>query len=282
MKSKVQPKVALLMLTYNHSDCLSKSINDILSQTYQNFTLQIVDDFSEDNSFEIAKAFEILDSRVRVMKNTRNLGMFENFEINLKELFNESKFDFFGWLGPDDEWSDTWIETLVQLEAPKIMTGVRQSFVIYNYQSGPEIREYSDLPSTNLSFEDSKVLRKGYGELIHGLWDRRTVELIIQDSKLVPFKFLLKLENLFISLLIEKRGFTMVKKPLHSKNKAAGSKYRYKQNYFFQNPQRIFLVAIMALPGIFRLIKGKKKNQLFILGALLIDLRGALPWKVKT
>jgi GT2 family glycosyltransferase len=281
VERKVQPKIALLMLTYNHSDCLSKSINDILSQTYKNFTLQIVDDFSEDHSFEIAKAFEILDSRVRVIKNTRNLGMFENFEMNLKGLFNESKFDFFGWLGPDDEWSDTWLENLIQMEAPKDMTGVRQSFVIYDYQSGREIREYSDLPSTNLTFKDSKVLRKGYGELIHGLWDRRTVELIIQDSQLVPFRYLLKLENLFISLLIEKRGFTMVRKPLHTKHKASGSKNRYKQNYFFRNPNRIILVAIRALPGIIRLIKGKQKNHFFILGSFLIDLRVALPKKVK-
>jgi glycosyltransferase involved in cell wall biosynthesis len=281
VKEELQPKIVLLMLTFNHSDCLKKSINDILSQTYPNFTLKIVDDCSEDDSFEIAKRFEALDSRVRVFKNTRNLGMFENFESNLLQLFKEDNFDFFGWLGPDDEWSDIWLETLVNLQPPEDKKGLRQSFVTYKYQSDLQIRQYSDISSKDLSFKESKELRKGYGELMHGLWDRRTVESIIQDSHLVPFKYLLKLENLFISLLIEKGGFITVEQPLHTKQKALGSRNRYQQNYFFQNPDRILLTAVKALPGLLQLLKDKKKNFRFVLGSFLIDLRVALPRKVK-
>ena len=282
MKKTVQPKIVLLMLTYNHSDCLKKSINDILIQTYPNFTLKIVDDFSEDDSFEIAKGFEELDSRIRVFKNPCNLGMFENFESNLLQLFKEDDFDFFGWLGPDDEWSNIWLEKLVNLQPPEDKKGLRQSFVTYKYQSNLQIREYSDISSKNLTSKESKELRKGYGELMHGLWDRRTVHSIIQDSHLVPFKYLLKLENLFISLLIEKGGFSTVEQPLHTKQKALGSRYRYQQNYFFQNPDRILLIAVRALPGILKLLKSKKKNRRFIFGSFLIDLRVALPRKVKT
>lgn len=269
------------MLTYNHSDCLEKSISEILSQTYPNFTLKIVDDFSTDDSYEIAKKFEALDSRVHVFRNPRNLGMFENFESNLLSLFEENNFDLFGWLGPDDEWSDKWLESLVNRQPSDDMNGLRQSYVIYNYKSHLEVRKYLDISSVDLSFDDSRELRNGYGELMHGLWDQKTVESIIQDSGLVPFKYLLKLENLFIALLIEKGGFVCVEEPLHTKQKALGSKFRYRQNHFFQNPDRILLVAIKALPGIFRLLKGRKKNFGFILGSFLIDLRVALPRKVK-
>lgn len=281
MNNQVQPRIALLMLTYNHSDCLEKSISDILAQTYENFTLRIVDDCSDDNSFEIAKMFEAADSRVCVFKNDRNLGMFENFESNLLQLFKESNFEFFGWLGPDDEWSQKWLESLVNLKPSDDTSGLRQSSVIYGYKSHLEIREYSDFSSLDLSFNGSKELRKGYGELMHGLWDRKTVELIIQDSGLIPFKYLLKLENLFISLLIEKGGFASVKETLHKKQKLVGSRYRYKQNYFFQNPDRILLIVARAFPGLIRLLKIRHRNLGFILGSFLIDLRIALPKKVK-
>jgi len=276
-----QPKVALLMLTYNHADCLSKSINRILAQTYQNFNLRVVDDYSEDKSFEIAKEFENHDSRVSVSKNTYNLGMFQNFEINLFETFDSTEFDFFGWLGPDDDWSNTWLESLVLMEAPEDRRGVRQSFVTYQYQNSSEIREYSDFSSQKLSFSDSRVLRKGYGELMHGLWDRKTVESIIHDSRIVPFKYLLKLENLFISLLVEKGGFTAINEPLHTKRKAIGSRFRYQESFFFQNPNRILLVAIKAFPGIMKLLISRRKNYMFLLGSFLIDLRIAIPKKVK-
>lgn len=282
MTKKVQPKIALLMLTYNHSDCMEKSINDILSQTYPNFELRIVDDCSTDNSFEIAKSFMAVDSRISVFRNPRNLGMFENFESNLLKLFKEDDFDYFGWLGPDDEWSELWLESLVNLESPDDMNGLRQSFVIYNHQSHIQIREYSDFSSNDLSFNDSRELRKGYGELMHGLWERETVESIIQNSRFIPFEYLLKLENLFISLLIEKGGFVSVKEPLHTKQKVLGSRYRYQQDYFFQNPNRIFLIVVRALPGLIRLLKTRRKNIGFIWGSYLIDLRTALPKKVRS
>ncbi len=282
MNYTVHPKIALLMLTYNHSDCLEKSISKILSQTYSNFTLRIVDDFSTDDSYEIAKKFESIDSRVHVFRNPCNLGMFENFESNLLSLFKEDNFDLFGWLGPDDDWSDKWLESLVNRQPCDDMKGLRQSYVIYNYEDHLQVRKYSNISSVGLSFNDSRELRNGYGELMHGLWDQKTVESIIQNSGLVPFKYLLKLENLFIGLLIEKGGFVCVEEPLHTKQKALGSKYRYKQNHFFQNPDRILLIAVKALPGIFRLLKARKKNFGFILGSFLIDLRVALPRKVKS
>lgn len=281
MNQASQPKVALLMLTYNHADCLSESINRVLSQTYQNFTLIVVDDSSEDQSFEIAKEFECYDSRVTVSKNTNNLGMFQNFEINLLETFENIDFDYFGWLGPDDDWSNDWLESLVLIDTQEDSRGVRQSFVTYQYEHNSEIREYVDFSSQNLSFSDTKQLRKGYGELMHGLWDRETVESIIHDSRLVPFKYLLKLENLFISLLVEKRGFTAVNRPLHTKKKAIGSRFRYQKSFFFQNPNRILLVAIKAFPGIIKLIIIRRKNYMFILGSFLIDVRIAIPKQVK-
>ena len=50
----------------------------MLSQTYGDFELLITDNCSTDGTFDIAKRYEGLDSRIRVVLNERNLGQFGN------------------------------------------------------------------------------------------------------------------------------------------------------------------------------------------------------------
>ena len=72
------PAVSVLLTTYNRESFLAPAIESVLSQTYENFELVIVDDGSTDRTVEIARSYERLDSRVRVLVNERNLGQFRN------------------------------------------------------------------------------------------------------------------------------------------------------------------------------------------------------------
>lgn len=57
------PKVSVIMPTYNGSEFITGAINSILSQTYKNFEFIIVDDGSTDNTSEIIKNFK--DERIK-------------------------------------------------------------------------------------------------------------------------------------------------------------------------------------------------------------------------
>jgi glycosyltransferase involved in cell wall biosynthesis len=72
------PAVSVLLTTYNRESFLAPAIESVLCQTYENFELVIVDDGSTDRTVEIARSYERLDSRVRVLVNERNLGQFRN------------------------------------------------------------------------------------------------------------------------------------------------------------------------------------------------------------
>ena len=52
------------MVTYNHEKYIAESIYSILSQTFQDFELIIVDDGSTDNTLKVIKSF--LDERIAV------------------------------------------------------------------------------------------------------------------------------------------------------------------------------------------------------------------------
>ena len=53
----MNPKVSVIVPNYNHSRYLNVRIDSILSQTFQDFELIILDDCSTDNSKEIIDAY---------------------------------------------------------------------------------------------------------------------------------------------------------------------------------------------------------------------------------
>jgi len=281
MNAFIQPRVILLMLTFNHEDCVEISIKSLLDQSYNNFELIIVDDCSKDFTFSKLKLIVESDSRLKVFQNVNNLGMFENFRKNLEAIDNRDDFEFFAWVGPDDQWEKQWLEELVNKLVQDKESSVSQSYVEYKSERKTKLRKYVAIRGENLSYSNSKNLRNGYGELMHGLWRRSLVSKILAISDSLSFKYLLQLENLFISLLISQGGFSVVPKNLHVKNKMLGSKYRYKENKFFQNPNKIFILLCRALPRVLKIILTSKSNRKFILGSLMIDLRVSIPIRVR-
>lgn len=65
-------KVIVWLTSYNHADFLRDSIESILSQSYQQFDLYIVDDCSQDASWEIIQSYG--DQRIHAIRHERNQG----------------------------------------------------------------------------------------------------------------------------------------------------------------------------------------------------------------
>ena len=69
------PKVSVLISTYNNSKFLKRSIQSILDQTYNNLEILILDDNSSDNSYEILKEIQESSSNLKIYKNSVNQGL---------------------------------------------------------------------------------------------------------------------------------------------------------------------------------------------------------------
>jgi glycosyltransferase involved in cell wall biosynthesis len=72
------PLVSVLMTAYNRENYIGAAIESVLSSTYQNFELIIVDDRSKDKTIEIANQYAKKNSRVKVFINETNLGDYPN------------------------------------------------------------------------------------------------------------------------------------------------------------------------------------------------------------
>lgn len=92
--------VSIITPSYNSSQYISESINSVIGQTYDNWELILVDDYSSDNSVEIAKSFSSLDDRIRVVQLNRNSGA----AIARNEGIKIASGRYIAFLDSDDIW----------------------------------------------------------------------------------------------------------------------------------------------------------------------------------
>lgn len=63
------------MPVYNGEQYLAEAIDSILSQTFSDFELILVDDGSQDNSIDLMRAYQDRDERISIFQLDRNMGM---------------------------------------------------------------------------------------------------------------------------------------------------------------------------------------------------------------
>ena len=75
MSSNCSPLVSVVMPVFNGEKYLAEAIESILTQTFADFELLIVDDASEDGSADIIRDFQNRDARIRSIKLAENVGI---------------------------------------------------------------------------------------------------------------------------------------------------------------------------------------------------------------
>lgn len=68
------PFFSIIVPVYNAERYIKICINSILSQTFKDFEVIIVDDASTDDSYKICQEFQDKDKRVKLFRHKKNLG----------------------------------------------------------------------------------------------------------------------------------------------------------------------------------------------------------------
>ena len=84
-----QPKISVLIPTYNYARFLPEAIESVLAQDFRDFELLIVDDCSADDTAGIVRPFCARDARVHFSANAGNLGMVNNWNHCLEQARGE-------------------------------------------------------------------------------------------------------------------------------------------------------------------------------------------------
>ena len=98
-KAKKNPKVSVILTSYNHAAYLAAAIDSVLNQTFADFELLIVDDGSTDSSREIIKRFN--DPRIKTFLYTENRGPV----IAIRDAVNSARGKYIAVHHSDDLWT---------------------------------------------------------------------------------------------------------------------------------------------------------------------------------
>lgn len=100
--------ISVIVPVYNKEEYLARCIDSVLSQTYADLELILVDDGSKDKSAEICREYEKKDKRIRFIQKenggastARNLGI------------SEAKGEYIGFVDGDDWIEEDMYETLL-------------------------------------------------------------------------------------------------------------------------------------------------------------------------
>lgn len=92
--------ISIVLPVYNGERFLRESINSILSQTYSNWELLILDDCSTDKTPDICKEYAQQDSRIKYIRNESNLRL----PRNLNKGFSLAKGTYLTWTSDDNRY----------------------------------------------------------------------------------------------------------------------------------------------------------------------------------
>ena len=132
-------KLAIIVPNYNNSKYLNDCLDSILSQTYKDLEIIIVDDCSTDSSLEIIQDYEKIDKRIKVIKNKSNYGISKTRDIGIKATLSN-------WITTLD--SDDYYLTPIKIEKEMALVSkynrkdiIAYSGIIHIDERGNEIKK---------------------------------------------------------------------------------------------------------------------------------------------
>ena len=149
----IHPLISVIMPCYNVEKYVAKAISSILSQTYTNFELWIIDDASTDKTLEIINSFS--DLRIKVVtfyENTLKIGA-------VNEVLKKVNGDFICFQDADD-WSS---KQRIEKQVKALLSDSQLGICLTNYLFANKKVESYSIASTDEELKD-EFLKFGHKE----------------------------------------------------------------------------------------------------------------------
>ncbi|OUP11235.1 hypothetical protein B5F34_03870 [Mediterranea sp. An20] len=106
------PLISIIVASYNYASYIGQTLDSILSQTYANFEVIVVDDGSTDDSVAVISRY-LTDGRVRLYTHPGgvNKGLCETVKLGIEQ----SKGEYVAFCESDDLWHPRYLEKKVEI-----------------------------------------------------------------------------------------------------------------------------------------------------------------------
>ena len=110
MVIKMSDKVSVVLAAYNAAPFIKKSIDSVLTQSYKNFELILIDDGSPDKSGEICDSYAQKDERIKVI-HKKNEGV----SVARNTGFDNAKGEYIVCVDSDDYVNQCYLQDFVDV-----------------------------------------------------------------------------------------------------------------------------------------------------------------------
>ncbi|MCR4275178.1 MAG: glycosyltransferase [Candidatus Wolfebacteria bacterium] len=100
----MDPLVSIIMPTYNRAKLIERAIQSILSQSFKEWELIIIDDCSTDETPQVLSSWAKKDPRIKALINKKN--NYPDISKTLNRGLEESRGKYVARLDDDDYWCD--------------------------------------------------------------------------------------------------------------------------------------------------------------------------------
>ena len=123
------PLVTVIVTTYNRKELLKETIDSILNQTFKNFELIVVDNFSDYDFLAHVESFN--DDRIKTFQNQNNGVIAVNRNYGMKR----AKGEYIAFCDDDDFWEEKKLEEQLKYLKDNSLIGVGTSLKLINSES---------------------------------------------------------------------------------------------------------------------------------------------------
>jgi len=163
-----EPNVSIITANHNCESFIRMTIESVLSQSYENWEMLIVDDNSTDHGVEIIKEYCLKDARIKLICNDTNLGAAKT----RNKAIHIAKGRYIAFLDSDDLWKPDKLDKQLKFMQENDISFTFSSYDLIN-ENNEDLGEfivnskvsYSDLLKTCTigcltAIYDTKVLGK--------------------------------------------------------------------------------------------------------------------------
>lgn len=167
----------VVMPVYNSEKTLDAAISSVLNQSYRNLRLFIVDDCSKDSSVSIAKKY-LTDPRVRLFKNSKNMGAYYSRNLGLYYA-KHLDWGYFTVHDSDDiSFDHRYLKMITKFRSSDKIVAVKDRVRRVDLYSKKNLREHSNM--SHAIFKKTIFYNLGYFENVRfgadsEYWERAEV-----------------------------------------------------------------------------------------------------------
>ena len=185
------PLVSVITPSYNSLSFIEETIKSVKAQSYSNWEMLIVDDYSQDGSREIIRKYAEVDKRIKLISLSENGGVAKARNVALQE----AKGDYVAFLDSDDLWLPQKLEKQVAF--------MREGNIAFSFTSYTVIEEGGHTLAMDIHVPQKVTYEHLLGNTIIGC-----LTVMLDRKKLQQIQMpLIQPEDTALWLLLLRQGF---------------------------------------------------------------------------